>query len=415
MAIPHDPAPDAAPALLARGYTFAMSRCRAAGTDVVRTRVAGVPLVVGHGRETARLMSEAGIVSRHRALPRRLRRTLVGDHAIQTLDGERHEARKAMMLEVLTGDAVPALRAVTERHWEEAGAAWSGAGPVELHREVARLLLLSVCEWAGTPLEPGEVDARTGDVLGMIEGGGRVGPRHWRGRFGRLRGERWAERHVRAARRGALPASEGRPLRLIAAFREPDGRPLDARVAAVEVLNVVRPTVAVARYVVFTALALHQLPHWRERLHGAPDDEVHRFVQEVRRLTPFFPAVASRLAVPLVWRGTRLPAGRRVVLDLHGTNRDPRIWDDPLAFRPDRFRGREPGPYDLVPQGAGDHLTTHRCPGEWITIDQMALAVRVLTERMTYRVPPQDLTVRLDRLPALPASGFVIDGVRRTG
>lgn len=67
--------------------------------------------------------------------------------------------------------------------------------------------------------------------------------------------------------------------------------------------------------------------------------------------------------------------------------------------------------YDLIPQGGGDHYRGHRCPGEWITIDLLQEALRLLTAEMDYEVPPQDLEVDLARVPARPASGFVISRV----
>jgi fatty-acid peroxygenase len=39
-------------------------------------------------------------------------------------------------------------------------------------------------------------------------------------------------------------------------------------------------------------------------------------------------------------------------------------------------------------------------------------AVRLLTREMEYETPPQDLTVDLGRIPARPASGFVMAGMR---
>jgi fatty-acid peroxygenase len=64
-----------------------------------------------------------------------------------------------------------------------------------------------------------------------------------------------------------------------------------------------------------------------------------------------------------------------------------------------------------VPQGGGDHYEGHRCPGEWITIDLMKVAVIALTRWMTYGVPGQDLRIRPWRAPAIPASRFVINQV----
>ena len=174
-----------------------------------------------------------------------------------------------------------------------------------------------------------------------------------------------------------------------------------------ELINLLRPTVAVGRFVVFLALELHRHPDWRRRLAGGDDGARRAFVQEVRRTAPFFPVIAGTVREPFAWRGHAFREGDWVMLDLYGTNRDARVWDEPDAFRPERFLGREPGPFDIVPQGGGDFLADHRCPGEWLTIRLMEEATRLLLAT-PYDVPEQDLTVDLSRMPALPASHFVL-------
>jgi cytochrome P450 len=58
---------------------------------------------------------------------------------------------------------------------------------------------------------------------------------------------------------------------LDAVSRQPDtgGELLDPKCAAVELLNVIRPTVAVAWFVAFTGHALHRWPEQRARLREA--------------------------------------------------------------------------------------------------------------------------------------------------
>ena len=104
-----------------------------------------------------------------------------------------------------------------------------------------------------------------------------------------------------------------------------------------ELLNILRPTVAVAVFIVFAAHALHGFPACRPKLQTG-DEYPELFVQEIRRLYPFFPAVMARTRHNFEWNGYRFPRGRRVMLDLYGTNRDARAWDAPEEFRPDRFR-----------------------------------------------------------------------------
>jgi fatty-acid peroxygenase len=185
-------------------------------------------------------------------------------------------------------------------------------------------------------------------------------------------------------------------------------------VAAVELLNVLRPTVAVARFVTFAALALHEHPRSKQKLRS--DDYLEHFVQEVRRYYAFFPFIGGHVREPFDWRGHRFTEGTWVLLDLYGTDHDERVWENPEAFRPERFAKRgEPDAFDFIPQGGGDHFAGHRCAGEWVTIALMKAAVRLLTESMQYDVPAQqDLAVPLTRMPTLPKSGFAMRDVRRT-
>ncbi|MCB0136920.1 MAG: cytochrome P450, partial [Caldilineaceae bacterium] len=103
----------------------------------------------------------------------------------------------------------------------------------------------------------------------------------------------------------------------------------------------------------------------------------------------------------------------RVLLDLYGTNHDVRLWEQPNAFWPERFRTHDVTPFDLIPQGGGDYYVNHRCAGEWITLALMKGALQMLTSAMQYYVPPQNLQISLAQFPALPQSGFVIREVRR--
>lgn len=198
---------------------------------------------------------------------------------------------------------------------------------------------------------------------------------------------------------------------MVAHHRQLNGSLLDRQVAAVEVLNLLRPTVAVSRWVVFAALALHQNPHIRQRLEAGDDELVEPFVQEVRRFYPFFPAVVAKVREDFEWRGYRFPAGRQTLLDLYGTNRDPRTWERPEEFRPERFHDWSGSPFSFIPQGGGDFHHGHRCAGEWISIRLTGDAVRFLARSIRYQVPEQDLRIPLTRLPAVPRSRFVLKGV----
>ena len=132
-----------------------------------------------------------------------------------------------------------------------------------------------------------------------------------------------------------------------------DGKPLDSRIAAVELLNLLRPTVAVAYFITYAALELLAHPHWCERLR-AEDELLEPFAQEVRRLHAFFPFTAARVQDGFDWQGHHFPAGTRVMLDLWGTNREASRWTDPEAFQPERFVDWSGDAFSFVTQGGGD-------------------------------------------------------------
>jgi fatty-acid peroxygenase len=137
-------------------------------------------------------------------------------------------------------------------------------------------------------------------------------------------------------------------------------------------------------------------------------------VQEVRRYYPFAPFIGAVTRKHFEWKGYRFPKGRLVVLDLYGTNHDPRSWQDPDRFWPDRFRDWNGSPFNFVPQGGGDFFAGHRCAGEWITIQQLKIATEFLVNEIDYRVVPgQDLNFSMIRIPTLPKSGFILDRVHR--
>lgn len=200
----------------------------------------------------------------------------------------------------------------------------------------------------------------------------------------RWRTQDWTRSIIDGLRAGHIHMPDGSPTQVIAWHRDADGELLDMRVAAVELINLLRPTVAVARYITFAALALHRYPECRHRVQSGDEDYLEWFVQEVRRFYPFFPAVGGRVLEEFEWRGVRFAKDSWVLLDLYGTNHDPRIWGDPQVFGPERFRDWNRSPFNFIPQGGGDFDLGHRCAGEWITIQAVKTAVRLLASAMDY-------------------------------
>ncbi|MFG1943858.1 cytochrome P450 [Nonomuraea sp. NPDC048826] len=402
---------DSTPALLARGYAWLPDLRRQARGDVV-TRVLGNRATGLRGPEAVRFFYDERHVLRDGALPEAIQGTLVGKGGVHSLDGPAHRARKGLFLSVLADpEAIGRLVRHVGDAWDETVATWPGRAPVVLFDEAAEIIARGTCRWAGVPVPEAGVKAVAADLVAMVDGFGTLGPRHWRARKARGRRERWLARLFEDARAGSVNLPAGSPADLVERHRDADGQPLPPDVAAVELINFLRPIVAVAWYVAFAGHALHRRPETREPLRNGDRAYAEAFAQEVRRFYPFAPFVGGRAATDLTWRGLRIPEGSLVLLDLYGQNHDARLWKDPYTFDPGRFTGATVGRDDLVPQGGGDPHTGHRCPGEAVTVALLQdLAVRLA--RLEYVVPPQDLTISLRRIPARPRSGVVIDGVR---
>lgn len=129
---------------------------------------------------------------------------------------------------------------------------------------------------------------------------------------------------ISQVRSGELDAAPGLPLSAIAEHRD-DNDLLPARVAGIELLNLLRPTIAVVWLVAFTALTPHENPLLCEQLRGTDDAVLESFAHELRQLCPFVPLLGARARVDFEWQGVPVPENTRVVLDVYGTLHDPRL------------------------------------------------------------------------------------------
>lgn len=409
--IPRDSQIEGSLSLLGEGYTFISSRCHRFDSDLFQVRLLMQNTICMSGEEAARLFYDEQLFQREHAAPRLLQKTLFGQGGVQGLDDDAHRHRKKLFLSLLNDQAVAELVRLSETNWQAAIDVWQRSDRVVLLPEVQAILTRAVCDWAGVSLDEDEVTVRRDQLAAMIDGAGGVGTRHWQARKARKDAERWLIELIRGVRGATLPLDETRALVVVARYRDANGVELDEHVAAVELLNLLRPTVAVSRFIIYAALELHAHPQWRARLQ-LEDALLEPFAQEVRRLHAFFPFTAARVREDFEWKGYRFPKGTRVLLDLYGTNRDARLWTQPDSFDPERFFNWNGSAYNFITQGGGEVTSGHRCPGEPLAIALLISALRMLTRRMSYAVPAQDLRMDTSRMPAQPESLLVISDVR---
>jgi fatty-acid peroxygenase len=410
--IPRDRGFDHTLDFLSDGYTFIPKRCERYQSDVFETRLRFKKAICMRGEEAAQMFYTPDRFTRKGAIPPTALMLLQDKGSVATMDAERHHHRKQMFMTLMSEESMQHLANLMVEEWQQQLQKWVKMDQVVLHPKVQEVLCRAVCRWAGISLSNSEVKQRTGEFAAMIDGSGSIGPRNWWGLLRRSRTEQWGRGIIQAVRLNQLAVPEGSATAVTAWHRDLDGRLLDRKVASVELINFLRPTVAVARYITLAALALHEHPECREKLLLGEEDYTTLFVQEVRRFYPFFPGVGGHVRQEFKWKGYDFVKGTWVLLDIYGTNRDPRIWEEADTFNPERFRDWNHSAYNFIPQGGGDHYTNHRCAGEWLTLKLAKTAVHLLTHSMSYNVPPQDLSLNLSRLPTIPKSRFVINQVR---
>lgn len=409
--IPHDKSLDNTLSLLQEGYLFIKNRIDLYQSAIFEMRLLGQKVICMSGEEAAKVFYDPERFQRNGAAPKRVQKTLFGMKAIQTMDGEKHIWRKRLFLQLVTQPKQ--LAELVMEKWQTSVDRWEGLGKTVLFDEAKDVLCKAAFQWAGVPLPESEVKERAEDFNAMVDAFGAIGPRHWKGKKARARTEAWIKDIIEDVRNGKLKPDNGSALYEIAFYRELFGDQLDAQMAAIELINILRPIVAISTFITFAAVALHEHPRYEERLKTGNSNEFEVFIQEVRRYYPFAPFLGARVKKDFIWNQCEFTEGMLVLLDIFGTNHDSKIWDNPYEFRPERFKERVGSLFDFIPQGGGDSSKGHRCPGEGVTVEIMKTSLDFLVNKIQFKVPQQDLSYSLSKIPALPESGFIMSNIKR--
>jgi fatty-acid peroxygenase len=405
---------DATVALLREGYEFIPNRCEALNSDIFLTRLMLRKVICMRGPEAATLFYGSDNLTRVDSMPQTVLRLLRDKGSVQQLDCDAHRHRKAMFVRMLTSDAegVKNLVALFQKCWKERCEHWEKSTSVGLASEAATVLAQAAFKWSGVPADHVDLQ-RDGKILAeMIEGAGHFGPRTWAELFRRSQLEGKLTKIFTLVRNGTITIPSGTPIDAIARHLDLHGELLSPETAAVELINVLRPIVAIGRYIVFAAMALQQNQEWCRMFKAGHDELLEDFVEEVRRISPFFPFVGAVAKTNFLFRGHEISEGQWLLLDLYGTIHDAALFPQPDRLKPVRQLSWRDQNFTFIPQGGGDTAATHRCPGELVTVEIIKEAMRLLCRTMTYDVADQDMTVSLRKIPAGPASGFRLSNVR---
>ncbi|XP_038982061.1 premnaspirodiene oxygenase-like [Phoenix dactylifera] len=111
-------------------------------------------------------------------------------------------------------------------------------------------------------------------------------------------------------------------------------------------------------------------------------------IKETLRLHPPVPLLLPRVCTKSCQvDGYDIPVGSRVMINAWAIGRDPRYWEDPESFKPERFEGSSVdfvgGSFELVPFGGGRRI----CPGMNFGLAEMELFLSHLLYYFDWKLP----------------------------
>lgn len=395
-------------------YTLLQELREEANAPVVDVKTLNKEAIAIYGEEAARKFYDPKNFKREGAMPKLVLTTLFGEDGVQTLDGEEHHHRKKVFMDLMTPERLEEYHEILDKKMTAAFEMQNGS--FELFELVRKTLFEAICEWSGinlADLDEDEVNELSKYQISMISGTFTSPTEHMKGVNDRNKSEKWARGLIEDARDNPVPGKENVPLYAFAEARDLDGELLPIDVAAVELLNIIRPTLALTVWAALMGHALFSRSDIYEKLKSDFARLQDSFIQEMRRYYPFFPMLPAISLREVEIDGYKIPKDHLVVLDLYGSDHDERTIKSPEEFIVDRYVDRAESisydeEYEMIAQGGGDFRTMHRCAGEWITLHTLRVLSDHLVNKYEFSVPEQDWEIPMDQFPTYPNSKVVL-------
>jgi cytochrome P450 len=139
-------------------------------------------------------------------------------------------------------------------------------------------------------------------------------------------------------------------------------------------------------------------------------------VHETLRVRPVVPLVVRMLQRELRVGAHSLPAGTLVAPCIYLANRNPRVYEAPEQFRPERFLGNSPETFSWIPFGGG----IRRCIGAAFAQLEMRVMLRTVLSELEPTVPKHSRGwrrgewIRRRPITLVPAGGARVVWERRS-
>jgi cytochrome P450 len=374
-----------------------LERARARYGKTFTVRLFGTPPFVMHSDpDDLRQIFTAPPDVLHPGEGARILEPVVGSKSVILLDEGAHLEQRKLMLPAFHGERMEALTGLLEEVTAHEVERWPHDEPIALHPRL-QALTLEVILRAVFGLSEGErLDVLRRNLTRMLEFGGRpvslmpqlhdglrrFGP--WK-QFATLQEETDGVLHELVADRRAAGGEDGDDvLSMLLAARHEDGSPMTPQELRDELMTLlVAGHETTASELAWTFERLAREPRVLERLREevmADDGDAYltATIQEAMRRRPVLPNAAPRLTMqPVEVGGRRYPAGVCLVANTYLVHHDRDVYEDPYAFRPERFLDEAPGTYTWIPFGGG----RRRCLGASFAMLEMKIVLRAVLRR----------------------------------
>jgi cytochrome P450 len=196
-------------------------------------------------------------------------------------------------------------------------------------------------------------------------------------------------REIAERRRAEDVAERDDVLSMMIGATHEDGSPMSDEEMRDELLTLLvagHETTATSLAWAVERLARHpeKLERLRAEAEAGGEEYLTATIQETLRLRPVISIVLRKLTEPVQIAGYDLPAGVSVAPCVYLVHRNPEVYPEPEAFRPERFLETPPGTYTWIPFGGG----VRRCLGASFAQFEMTVVLKELVRR--WQIRPAD-------------------------
>ncbi len=345
---------------------------------------------------------------------------LVGPHSVAVLDGPEHIHQRKLIQPAFHGDRMRAWEATIRDITRARIACWPAGQPFALRPSMQSITLdvvMRVVFGVDGTAGRDELRRRTITLIGagrnpflfLATRDRRLGPHAPWARFSQARDALHAmlAGQIRERRLAADLEQRSDVLSQLLLARDDEGRAMtddEVRDELVTLLFAGHEITATSLAWAFDLL-LHEpraLSRLSAELDGGGSQYLDAVIMETFRVRPAIPVIDRYVCESTRIGGYTIPPGAVLCPNLYLTQRREDLYQDPAAFRPERFAGQAPPGSGWFPFGGG----IRRCPGAAFATFEMRIVISEILRAVTLRpASRRPARIRRESVTIVPADG----------